>query len=122
VRGVPEEDAIRRARAALRGAGDEEAARILKRAVILFPGKSRSWYLRVVARCLIGVERLAPYAWRVPGVKSLGDRYPYYTVVLTRKGWYCDCYSRSYGWRRSAETCTHVAAVRVLMSMEAELR
>ncbi len=115
-------EARRRAREALEGRGDPLALALAENVRRLFPGRQRSWYERVLTRCFIGAERSAPYAWRLPGIRELGDRYPLYNVVYTRSGWYCDCYARRYGWRRSSNVCTHVAAVIVLSSTEAKLK
>ncbi len=108
-------NAVRCAKRVLKGTGCREGEPFLKAAMRLFPGKKASWYVRVVARCLIGAKRLAKYHWLVPGVRELGDRYPFYNVVLTeRSEWFCDCFTRAYGWRRRNEICTHAAAVIVL--------
>ncbi len=112
---------MRRARLALKGRGDPQAMRLLETARRIFPDRRESWYFRVLTRCLLGARRVAPYAWRLPGIKRLGDSYPHYNVVRTRTGWYCDCYARRYGWRRSFGVCSHVAAVVVMSSTEAEL-
>jgi len=72
--------------------------------------KSESWYVRAVARVLLGVRRVGERHWIVPSLP--GDAYDAYNVWLTRDGRYmCDCYARSYGQLRERSICTHVAAV-----------
>ncbi len=114
-------EAMKRARSALKGRGDPLATRLLENAKRIFPNRRESWYFRVLTRCLVGATRAAPYAWRLPGIRKLGDTYPVYNVVRTRNGWYCDCYARRYGWRRSLGVCTHVAAVIIMSATEGEL-
>lgn len=110
-----EEEAIRCARNLVRGRGCAEGEQFLKIARAIFPGKTASWYMRVIARCLVGAKRVAKYHWILPGIKPLRDRYPYYNVVLTDKGeWFCDCFTRRFGWRRREKMCTHVAAIVIL--------
>ncbi len=112
---MDEKEAIRCARNIVRGKDCNKGKRFFEIVRTVFPGKTASWYMRVIARCLVGAERLAKYHWLLPGIKSLGDHYPYYNVVLTEKGeWFCDCFTRQFGWRRRGKICTHVAAIIVL--------
>ena len=74
--------------------------------------KPTSWYLRALARAIMGVRQVGRRHWLVPGIP--GDHYSMYNVWLSRGGRYvCDCYGRAYGNRRSRMICTHVAAVQL---------
>lgn len=78
---------------------------------VSFDRKAKSWYVRALARVLLGPRRLSERHWLVPGGLP-GDRYEFYNVWLSRDGKYrCDCYGRTFGERRGREVCTHVAAV-----------
>lgn len=82
--------------------------------------KPNTWYVRAVARVLLGVRSVGRQHWLVPGLP--GDRFEFYNVWLGRGGKYsCDCYSRRYGKSRELRVCTHVASVMLARRWE-ELR
>ncbi len=74
-----------------------------------FPGKSRSWLKRALAR--LGDVSEGPGYYVVRGRPELGDRYPEYRVWLSGGKWYCTCYLTEWGHKRARDICTHVAAV-----------
>nr|WP_245522531.1 hypothetical protein [Vulcanisaeta distributa] len=77
-----------------------------------FPGKGNSWIKRALRRFEGGsVRQLGEDAWVVSGDPRLGDRYPSYVVRLRDGRYHCTCFETSWGLRRSAEVCTHIAAV-----------
>jgi SWIM zinc finger. len=77
-----------------------------------FPGKSRSWIRRALMR-LGDVEEVRENLYVVYGRRELGDWKQMYQVWYSeREGrWYCTCFTSAFGYRRSREICTHVAAV-----------
>jgi hypothetical protein len=76
-----------------------------------FPGKSKAWLRRALAR-LGDVEEAGGY-YIVKGRPDLGDRYPQYHVWWSEAEgrWVCTCYLTEWGPRRARDVCTHVAAV-----------
>lgn len=76
-----------------------------------FPGKSKSWLRRALAR--VGDVSEGPGYYVVRGRPELGDRYPEYRVWWSdrEKRWICTCYLTEWGPRRARDICTHVAAV-----------
>lgn len=76
-----------------------------------FPGKSKSWLKRALARVRDVSE--GPGYYTVKGRPELGDRYPEYRVWFSAKEgrWYCTCYLTEWGHKRARDICTHVAAV-----------
>ncbi|MCC6021406.1 MAG: hypothetical protein LM577_08605, partial [Thermoproteaceae archaeon] len=85
-----------------------------------FPGKSSSWLRRALLR--VGRVRELPGGhYEVEGMPGLGDRRPLYHVWLSRGRWLCTCYLSPYGWRRSRDICTHVAAVMLYRQYRREL-
>ncbi len=107
---------IGRARRVLRGITRDRYDRVMLEALeelrALFPDKRGSWYMRALIRVYAGVRNIKPGFWRVRGFPELGDRYSFYNVVQLRDGrYFCDCYSRAFGYTRRKTICTHVAAV-----------
>jgi len=85
-----------------------------------FPGKPGSWIVRALLR--LGDVREAGWGlYVVYGRRELGDRRPLYHVWLSRGRWLCTCYLSPYGWRRSRDICTHVAAVMLYRQYRREL-
>ncbi|MGC8583401.1 MAG: hypothetical protein ACP5HD_08530 [Thermoproteus sp.] len=76
-----------------------------------FPGKSREWLRRALAR--VGDVSEGPGYYVVKGRPELGDRYPQYHVWWSEaeRRWLCTCYLTEWGRRRARDICTHVAAV-----------
>ena len=85
---------------------------IIERLRVKFPGKSGSWVRRAFKRFESGsVRRVGEGVWVVSGDSRLGDKYPTYVVRLKDGRYYCSCFETSWGLRRKAEICTHIAAV-----------
>ena len=85
---------------------------VVERLRVKFPGKSGSWIKRALRRFESGsVRQVCDGVWVVSGDPKLGDRYPTYVVRLKEGRYYCSCFETSWGLRRKAEVCTHIAAV-----------
>ena len=85
---------------------------VVERLRLKFPGKSNSWIKRALRRFESGsVRQISENAWVVNGDAKLGDRYPTYVVRFRDGRYYCSCFETSWGLRRKAEVCTHIAAV-----------
>ena len=85
---------------------------VIERLRAKFPGKSSSWIKRALRRFESGsVRRIDEDIWVVSGDPKLGDKYPTYIVRFKDGRYYCSCFETSWGLRRKAEVCTHIAAV-----------
>ena len=85
---------------------------IIERLRAKFPGKSSSWIKRALRRFESGsVRQVSEGVWVVNGDPKLGDKYPTYVVRFRDGRYYCSCFETSWGLRRKAEVCTHIAAV-----------
>ena len=85
---------------------------VIERLRAKFPGKSSSWVRRALRRFESGsVRQINENAWVVSGDPKLGDKYPTYVVRFRDGRYYCSCFETSWGLRRKAEVCTHIAAV-----------
>ena len=85
---------------------------IIERLKAKFPGKSGSWIKRALRRFESGsVRQISENTWVVGGDPRLGDKYPTYVVRFKDGRYYCSCFETSWGLRRKAEVCTHIAAV-----------
>ena len=85
---------------------------IIERLRVKFPGKSGSWVRRALRRFESGsVRQVNDSTWVVNGDPRLGDKYPTYVVRFKDGRYYCSCFETSWGLRRRAEICTHIAAV-----------
>ena len=85
---------------------------VVERLRLKFPGKSGSWVRRALRRFEGGsVRQVGDGVWVVNGDPKLGDKYPTYVVRLREGRYYCSCFETSWGLRRRAEVCTHIAAV-----------
>ena len=85
---------------------------VIERLRLKFPGKSGSWIRRALRRFESGsVRQVGDGVWVVSGDPKLGDKYPTYIVRLRDGRYYCSCFESSWGLRRRAEVCTHIAAV-----------
>ena len=85
---------------------------VIERLRVKFPGKSGSWIRRALRRFESGsVRQVGDGVWVVSGDPGLGDKYPTYVVRLKDGRYYCSCFETSWGLRRKAEICTHIAAV-----------
>ena len=85
---------------------------VVERLRVKFPGKSSSWIKRALRRFESGsVRQINESTWVVNGDPKLGDKYPTYVVRFKEGRYYCSCFETSWGLRRKAEICTHIAAV-----------
>ena len=85
---------------------------VVERLRAKFPGKSGSWIKRALRRFESGsVRQVGDGVWVVNGDPKLGDKYPTYIVRFKDGRYYCSCFETSWGLRRKAEICTHIAAV-----------
>ena len=85
---------------------------IIERLRVKFPGKSGSWVRRALRRFESGsVRQVGDGVWVVSGDPKLGDKYSTYVVRFRDGRYYCSCFETSWGLRRRAEICTHIAAV-----------
>ncbi|GAB6944197.1 hypothetical protein [Vulcanisaeta sp. JCM 14467] len=85
---------------------------VVERLKVKFSGKSGSWVRRALRRFEGGsVRQVGDGVWVVSGDPRLGDKYPTYVVRFKDGRYYCSCFETSWGLRRKAEVCTHIAAV-----------